>query len=65
MEKLEDIEDKGKIVEAVGKLTKPRISAILVMYRKNVRVQTAKETLRFDFIVALKESWVLKNYVVV
>ena len=56
MEKLEAIEDNNKVVEDVGKLTKPRMSEILVMYRNNVRVQKSKETLWLDFIFTLNAS---------
>ena len=65
MEKLKAIEYNNKRVEAVGKLTKSRMAAILVMHRKNVRLQTAKENLRLDCTVALNASGVLKNGTVV
>ena len=42
VKKLEDIEDNNKKVEAVGKLTKTSMEAMLVMYRNNFRLQTAK-----------------------
>ena len=65
VKKFEASKDNNKRVEAVGKLTKSRMAAILVMYRKNVRLQTAKETLRLDCTVALNASGVLKNGTVV
>ena len=65
MKKLKDIEDNNKRVDAVGNITKPRMAAILVMYRNNVRVQTPKDILRLDCIVALNASGVLKNGTVV
>ena len=61
MEKLEAIEDNNKRVEAVENLAKPSMAEILVMYRKAVGVQRAKENLRLDCIVALNTSWLLKN----
>ena len=65
VQKIDSIEDNGERVEAVEKLVKPRISAMLVMYVKTVRVQTAKENLRLDCTVALNASGFLKNGVVV
>ena len=47
------------------KLANPRMSEMLVIYINNVRVQTYKETLRLDFIVALNALGVLKNGAVV
>ena len=38
---------------------------MLVMYRNAVRVQTAKETLKLDYIVMLNALGVLKNGAVV
>ena len=61
MEKLEAIEDNDKTVEALVNITKPRTAEILVIYRKTVRVQTAKDTLQLDHIVALNASRFLKN----
>ena len=52
-------------MEAVGKLTKPRMEYMLVMYGNNVRLQTAKETLRLDFIVVMNASGFFKNGAVV
>ena len=65
VEKLEAIEEDNERVETVGKLTKPRMEDMLVMYGNNVRVQTAKETLRLDCIVALNTSRVLNNGAVI
>ena len=65
VENIKAIEDNNKRVEAVGKLTKPRMAAILVMYGKLVRVQTPKEIFLLDCIVALNASGVLKNGTVV
>ena len=56
VKKFEASKDNNKRVEAVGKLTKSRMAAILVMYRNNFRLQTAKETLRLDCTVALNAS---------
>ena len=61
LEELEAIEDNGKIVEAVRKPTNPRMASVLVMYGKTVRVQTSKETLKLDFIVALNALGVFNN----
>ena len=65
VEKLEAIKDDDKIVEAVGNLTKTRMSAMLVVYRNTIIVQTSKETLRLDCIVTLNASGVLKSGAVV
>ena len=48
----------------MGNITKPSLAKKLVMYGKTVRVYTAKETFRLDFIVTLNASGVLKNGVV-
>ena len=65
VEKIKAIHDDDKIVEAVGKITKPRMASILMMYGKTVRIQTSKETLRLDCIFALNALGVLKNDAVV
>ena len=64
VEKIEAIEDDEQVRD-VGNLTKTRMAAMLDMYGKTVRVQTAKETLLLDCIVALNASGVLKNGAVV
>ena len=38
----------------MGKLTKPRMESILVMYIDTVRVQTSKDDLSLDCIVAFE-----------
>ena len=65
VDKLEAIEDNNKIVDTVGKLTNTRMAEILVVYIKTFRVQTAKETLRLDFIVVMNASGFFKNGAVV
>ena len=65
VDKLEAIEDNNKILEAIGKLTKPRMEDILVVYGNTDIVQTAKETLQLDCIVLLNASGVLKNGAVI
>ena len=65
VEKIEAFEDDNGRVEDVVNITKPRMSEILVIYGKTFRVQTSKETLRLDCIVALNASGVLKNGAVV
>ena len=65
VEKLKATKDNNKRVGDVGNITKPRMSEILVIYGKTFRVQTSKETLRLDCIVALNASGVLKNGAVV
>ena len=65
VEKLGDIENANEIVEAVRKLTKPSMEAMLVMYRNTARVQTSKETLWLGCIVELNALGVLKNGAVV
>ena len=65
VKKFEANEDNNKRVEAVGKLTNPRMAEILVMYQNPVRVYTPKEILRLDCIVALNASGVLNNNTVV
>ena len=61
VEKLEAIEYNGERVEAVGNITKPRFVEMLVMHRRNVRVQTVKYIFRLDCIVMLDVSGVLNN----
>ena len=41
----------------MGKLAKPRMAAMLVVYGNTVRVQTANETLRLDCIVEYADKW--------
>ena len=65
MEKLEDIEDNGERVEAVGNINKPRTTATLVMNVNNVRVHAAKNNLRLYCIVALNASGVYSRTVAV
>ena len=65
VDKLEAIEDNNKIVEAVGNITKPRMAAILMVYKNIVRVQTPQDILRLDFVAALNASGLLKNGMVV
>ena len=65
VDKLEDIEDDDKRVEAVGKLTNPRMEVMLVMCGNTVIVHKSKETLGLDCIVVLNTSGVLKNGAVV
>ena len=63
--KLETIEDDYKKVEDVGKITKPRMEVMILMYRKTVKVQTAKDTLWLDCIVDVNASGFLNKGVVV
>ena len=56
VEKLEAIKDDDKIVEAVGNLTKTRMSAMLVVYRNTIIVHTPKENFRSDYIVTFNTS---------
>ena len=56
VEKLEAIEYNEKRVEAVGKLTKPRMADMLMMYGNNFRVKISKGILRLDCIIALNYS---------
>ena len=65
VEKLDAIEYNNKIVEAVQKITKPRMAEMLMIYRKTVRVNTPKETFWLYCIVALNALGVLKNSAVV
>ena len=65
VDKIEAIEDHNKIVEAVGKRTKPSMAEMLVMYGNNTRAQTAKETFQLDCIVAFNASGVPNNSAVV
>ena len=65
VDKLEAIKGNNKTLEDVGKLNKPRMEEILVVYGKTVRVHTAKDTLRLDCIVALNASGVIMNGAVV
>ena len=52
-------------MEAVGKLTEPRMAAIFVMYGKTFQLKIAKDALQLDCIIALNALGVLKNGVVV
>ena len=65
VEELEDIEDADKRMGGVGNLTKPSMAEMLVMYRKTLRFQAAKETLWLDLIVPLNALGDLKNGAVV
>ena len=42
VEELEAVEDNNKRVKAVGKLTKPRMAEIFVVYRNTIIVHTPK-----------------------
>ena len=63
--KFEAIDDYDERVEAVVNLSKPSMSEMLVIHRNSVRVHTAKDAFRLDFIVALNTSGVLNNSAVV
>ena len=65
VEKIEAFEDDNGRVEDVVNITKPRMSEMLMMYRKTARMHTSKEALRLDYIVMLNTSGVLKNGTVV
>ena len=65
VEKLDDIGDDHNIFDAVAKLTKPTMTAVLVMYIKNFMFQTSRETLVLIFIVMLNASGFHKKGAVV
>ena len=65
VEKLKATKDNNKRVGDVVNITKPRMSEMLMMYRKTAGMHTSKEALRLDYIVMLNTSGVLKNGTVV